>query len=99
MQYPYYILRKIKRAMFWFFEEEVKKIYLRHWSEIEEELQEGDTIYALKHRGIQIPSKYVEVSSIEGAILTHHGEDEMKMYIKARYQLDKGYEGCNEWYY
>jgi hypothetical protein len=101
MQYPYYILRKVKRAIFWFFEEETEKIYFTHWSEIEQELQEGDIIFALD----QYCDSYQQVDNVEEAILTHRGEDEMKIYIKAKYQLDnylkmkKGYEGCNEWYY
>ena len=55
MQYPFYILRKVVRAISWFFEPESERIYCKSSSELRDNLKEGDEIYVLNKAG-----KYVK---------------------------------------
>ena len=93
MQYPYYIVRKINRAIDWFFKPETEKIYCTDWQEIGEQLQEGDIIFALDNCG-----SYQQVNSIEEAILVHKGNDYLYKYMKAKAQAYT-HERTNDWAY
>ena len=62
MQYPFYILRTIKHAINWFFEDEEERIYCRSSQELRDNLKKGDKIFALNLSG-----KYIQADSIEHA--------------------------------
>ena len=63
MRFPYYIIRTIKHAIDWFFEDEEEKIWCRSDSELRDNLKSGDKIFALNTSS----GEYVQADSIEHA--------------------------------